>query len=253
MFRSFALLLLCPVMAFARCGTHRLQYYDLLIGQNRYSEALHLVLTDLNATPSEERAFKIIPVSDDEAEPLSMSPAVLQAGKSTACQQAAGVLTRVRDRRKDRAQLKAYHEDWIASRSGWAGCDIAGKNLDQPAEATAVATECLADSSLGTHQAALEIHALMARAAAGDVPRLSDEDTEALQQQLGIFYDGRSVFNDKTTDSYYLPDIKRADRQLFCKAVAYARLTLHLKGDEMSLWQAFCQTTVQGPMSKVPR
>ena len=28
-------------------GTHRTQYYDLLIRENRYPEALHLVLADL--------------------------------------------------------------------------------------------------------------------------------------------------------------------------------------------------------------
>ena len=60
-------------------------------------------------------------------------------------------------------------------------------------------------------------------------PRLSDEDAAVLQQQLTVFHEGWSVFEDKSTDSYYLPEIKRADRQTFCRAVSYTRLTLHFK------------------------
>ena len=136
--------------------------------------------------------------------------------------------------------MKAYHEDWIAARSGWVGCDITGKKLDQPAEAAAAATQCLEDPALETHQAAREIRVLLARATVAEVPRLSDEEADVLQQQLTIFHDGWSVFDDKSTDSYYLPQIKSADRQSFCKAVSYARLTLHLKNDEIADWQKAC-------------
>ena len=244
MFRGLTIFLFCPAFATASCGTHRLQYYDLLIHQSRYSQALHLVLSDLNASAAEEHAFKIAAVSDDDPnEPLSISPAVLQSGKAATCQQAAGALAHMRARKKDRAELIAYHQEWEASRKGWASCNTEGKKLNQPEEAAAVAYQCLEDPQLETHQAAIEIRALLARAAAGDSPRLSDEDSDVLQQQLNLFHDGWNVFEDKSTDSYYLPEIKRADQATFCKAVSYARRTLHLRDEEISHWQQSCNAT----------
>jgi hypothetical protein len=252
MFWRCVILLLCPTLAAASCGTHRLQYYDLLIHENRYSKALRLVLTDLDASPAEQRAFKIQAIADDEGEnSFSISPATLQTGKSAACQQAIGALVNARDRRKDREKLAAYHQDWIAARTGWTGCEIDGKKLDQPEEAAKTAYQCLEDPSLEAHQAALEIHVLLAKASAGDVHRLSDEDSDLLQQQLNLFNDGASVFNDKTTNSYYLPSIKHADQQSFCRGVAYAWGTLRLRSEEMTTWHQDCQTIVQGPKSKI--
>jgi hypothetical protein len=238
----FAVLWLCPTLAVASCGTHRIQYYDLLIRESRYSEALRLVLNDLNAGAAEKHAFKILAVPDDSGEePLFISPSTLQAGKSAACQRAAAVLTRVRERKKDREQLNAYHRDWIASRNGWAGCEVTGKKLDQPEEAAATAYQCLEDPSLETHQAALEIRVLLAKAAAGDVRRLSDEDADLLQQQLNLFHEGSSIFDDKSTDSFYLPQLKGADRESFCRAVAYTRETLHVRNEETAGWQQSCR------------
>ena len=87
---------------------------------------------------------------------------------------------------------------------------------------------------------AVEIRVLLAKSAAGDVPRLSEEDGALLEQQLGIFQDGMSVSEDKSTDSYYLPQIKSADRQTFCKGVAYAQHTLHTLNTQLSGWQQLC-------------
>jgi len=240
--RGLLVLLFCPAWAFASCGAHRVPHYDLLMRQNRYAEALRLVLTDLNATTEEKNQFKILPVSDeDQPDTLSITPSILQKGKSAVCQEAASELERLHSRQLDRRRLNAYHEEWIAAQTGWIGCDTTGKDLNQPAEAAKVAYHCLEDRSLATHQAAIDIRALLARSSAGDVPRLNDEDADTLQQQLRAFHEAWSTLDDKSSNSYYIPEIKRSDRIVFCRAVSYTRQTLQLRNEETASWQQSCR------------
>ena len=234
-----------PVAASASCGIHRLEYYAILMSKNRYADALDLVLKDVDATPEERRAFKIVPADKDAdvtEDALVMTPATLRNGKSVACQQAASILTRRHDKAHDRQVLTDYHRDWIAADTGWVGCDVEGKKLGQPEIAAATAFTCLEDSAmLSIHQSATALRALLAQVHAGDSTRLSDEDADVMQQQLRFFYEGRQSLDDKTTDSYYLPELKKRDRETFCRAVTYARQTLHVRNDETSGWLRFCR------------
>jgi hypothetical protein len=240
-FKTSILLLLCSGWATAACGTHRVEYYQLRLSQNRSAEALRSVLEDLGATAEERKAFKILtPTGDDTEQTLAISPAILQSGKSATCQYIASLLTRRHEKERDQHALTTYHQDWVAAKTGWIGCETEGVDLENPAEAAKLAYRCLEDPSLGIHQSGIAIQALMAKVPVADVPRLSDEDTSELQQQLRFFQEGWAVLDDKSTDSYYLPEIKRSDRQSFCRAVSYTRRTLGLKNEETSSWQHSC-------------
>lgn len=249
--RTVFLLLCLPAWSHAvNCATHRPQYYQLLIKEQRYADAAKLILNYLKATPDELSRLRIEPVPSENGSSLSVSPADLEDGKSHACQVLAYSLTLQRDTKRHARQLVSYHEEWETANVGWAGCRVDPEEVKEPAVAAREALRCLLDPAVGTHQAARAIRGMLSQAQAGG-SRLSDEDAEALMQQMRLLYDGRSALEEASTNSYYLPSFKEEDRASFCRAVPYVRTTLGVR-DEAAEWQGYCKSAFRAPAGPPP-
>ena len=158
-----------------RCGTHRTQYYDLVIRESRYSEALHLVLTDFNVLPPPKNMplkFWPWPRMMTRKNPCLFHRPFFKAGNpQPASRPPACLVPNARPQKRPRAATESLPSglDRLAKRAGSA-CDVNGKKLDQPKEAAAVAYQCLEDPALEAHQAAVEIRSLLAKSSVADVP-----------------------------------------------------------------------------------
>jgi hypothetical protein len=232
-------MLLIPPAVQASCGSHLLPRYAKLVEQNRYDDALQLILDDLLATDAEKKKFRIIPDSSGSEAELSISPATLQSGKSSACQKVMASLQRARDRAKDIEQMKSYHEDWEVSESGWMGCPIEGIEVSKPDVAATRALECL--GTIGAHGAAQEIHVVVSELDAGDSSGFNDEDQEYLRDQLSLFFENRGALDEEGNASYYIPPFKEEDRSRFCRGVHALKGTNELsQKDDLRAWRRFC-------------
>jgi len=239
--RTLLIILLLPVFSYASCGTHRLAYYASLLRQDRFDAAFNLVMKDLGATPEDRQAISLeTTAAVREHSDYALSRQDLQESKSVACQRAANILSKVREKRRVNKTLHQYHNEWEAASTRWSGCNVDGKDLTDPAVAAPLSMQCLQAAGFSTYVTAREIRALLFQSHAADVPRLGDEDVEVLLMQMRLFSDGMGTLDDSLTDSYYLPSLKRIDKDSFCQGVRYVRDTLVQRGAETSKWQKAC-------------
>jgi hypothetical protein len=232
--------LLLPITAQAACGTERLVVYNRLVKKGQTDAALNLVLDHLQAAPDEKKWIRIGLAGTHEDEgviPLS----TFENGKSAVCQKAAHELALRRDRIRAQERVLTYHQEWITDKAGWGGCDPGETDLSSPKTAADFAFRCLEEGDLATYRTARQIRALLAQIPVGDSRRLRDEDFDLLIQQLQLFAENEPLLNEESTDAYYVPDLKRSDRESFCRAAEYARGTMQWRTDASAKWQKNCR------------
>jgi len=237
----FLLVLFVSATANATCGKNRLVYYDSLLQKGRTQEAFDLVLKDIGVTAEEKSHLPLIAQAGMTSEsPYSITVADLQDSKSLACQRVANAVSKLREEKRVRTAIRAYHIEWEASPDRWSGCDIKNQNIQDSETAARVAITCFENTDIASHASAREIRAYLAQTRVADVPRLRDEDAETFLAHMRLFHDNIPTLHENASDNYYPPPLKRTDRDAFCHGVRYVRETLGQRTPETQKWQKAC-------------
>jgi len=187
--------------------------YDQAVLQGDATKAFAIIAQEIPMTQEERGHFKIIPgysgSHDDrhgQADPdslnINLDPDLFNEGESGACQGIEHELTHLRQFRRDRSALYAHLRSATSEEDAY---------------------DSLEDNDLTTHDASMEIEAVLSQIPFAPGGILRDDDFSYLMDQLKRWADSQSMIIQHANEAFYLPGIKKEDTRWFCAGVAFAQ------------------------------
>lgn len=250
--RWSALILLLPAMIQASCTDDTDPAYNLAISQGNSLQAFDLIARELHLSSNDKSHFKIIPGYSDthddrhgQADPdnleIDLDPGLFIEGKEGACQGVIHELTHLRQFERDRRRLHAYYSTHPIPEQGWKDCDHQILSGTTPSQAEDEAYACLQDNDFASHEAAMDLEAVLAQIPFATKRMLREEDLNYLVENLALWSSHQTMITDHSNESYYLPEIKREDIHAFCDGAKQGFERHADLNQVLGAWRYFCR------------